>query len=382
MTKGNKPMSRTLRIYQKAAIAFIIVALLSLLVVLYLSVSRASIHITPIPSVVSTTVSVDVTPQPKTVGQVSGYILERNYQKAKTFFVPEEGAVAQEQHATGIVTLINDTDNDQQLIATTRLMSEEGVLFRLQDSIVVPASGQLEAVAYADKMGLEGEIGPTQFIIPGLPASLQADIYAVSTESMAGGVQYVREVSTADLNGAVDQLTEEILLQAEDEMIKEINDDEFDGSALEATVTERVTDVTPGEEAGSFSVSLTVKVDGIFYDKSVIAEYAQAELYSQIQDGYEILSMNQEGMQVKVKTLNIENKIASLEVYLDGFAVISTSSDLLDRGRLVSKSPQEVIALLQASEDIETVRVTFTPFWLKRLPTLKDHIKIDIDAAK
>ncbi len=382
MAKGKKPMSRTLRIYQKAAIVFIIVAFLSLLVVLYLSVSRATIRITPVESVVSTDVSVEVTPEPKTVGQVSGYILKREYQKAKTFFIPEEGATAKEQNAKGIVTLINETNSNQQLVATTRLLSEEGVLFRLEEGVTVPANGQLEVAVYADETGLSGEIGPSQFTIPGLTTSMQSVIYAVSVDSMQGGIEYIREVSQADLDSAISKLSDEILSEADIEMRAEINDEEFDGSAFESTVLERVSNVSPGDHVGSFTISSTVEVVGVFYDTSVISEYTEAELYSQIKDGYEIITVNTDGMQTNVKVINVDDELAVLEVYLDGFAIISTSNDFLDKSRMIGKSAQEVITFLEASSDIDSARVSFTPFWLKRLPTLKDHIHINIDGLK
>ena len=135
-----KPLSRGLRIYQKIAILFVVAALFLLLAVLYLSISQATILVTPSSQIVNTTVAAEIATDASAVGQVEGLVIQESVTKAKTFWLPEEGATAVEAKAGGTVTLINETDADQPLVATTRLLSEEGVLFRLDEGTTVPAT--------------------------------------------------------------------------------------------------------------------------------------------------------------------------------------------------------------------------------------------------
>lgn len=377
-TSGNKPLSRSLRIYQKIAVAFVIISFILLLFVLYLSVSAATIKITPVPQVVSTTVSADVVPNATMEGQVSGYVINQVFTQADTFYLPEDGATPVEQKAGGIVTLINETANNQQLIATTRVLSEEGVLFRLDEAVVVPAGGQIDAMVHADEPGLAGEIGPTQFTIPGLATSLQDQIYAVSIDSMEGGVSYTRVLQESDLNDAAASLSEIILGGAKETFDQLVENEEFDGFEYSITEIERVADQEPGAEVGSFTISLTLEITAVYYDKNVIEEYATADLQSRISDNYDLSEVSEDGVQVEVRSVDLDKQEASLSVYIDGIAVISPSSDVLNKDRLVGRSPAEVITILEASEFIEDVSVAFTPFWLKRIPTLKDHIRIEI----
>ncbi|MFA6130967.1 MAG: hypothetical protein WC730_01755 [Patescibacteria group bacterium] len=382
MNAVNKPLSRTLRIYQKAALAFVIVALLSLLVVLYLSVSRATIRIEPKLQVASTTIGAEVTASPKTSGQVSGYVIERTYAKAEVYFIPEEGAVAVEKQAKGTVTLINETNSNQTLIATTRLLSEEGILFRLSEGATVPANGQVEALAYADQPGATGNINATQFTIPGLAADKQKVIYAVSVDAMQGGIEYQRVVAQADLDQAMVSMTDEVRATAATEMKALITNPDFDGAVDKIEILERVADVAPGTDAGSFTISATIKVTGVFYDASVIQEYAESDLNTRIAEGYELSSVNTDGLQVTIQSADPANETASLSIYLDGYSVISEMNSLFDKSRFIGKSAQEVIRDLSNSPDVASVSVNFTPFWLKRIPTLKDHITILIEKGK
>jgi hypothetical protein len=83
-------------------------------------------------------------------------------------------------YAHGSVRIINNSSQPQALIRTTRLMTSDNKIYRLNQSIVVPAYEHVMVEVYADAPGSEYAISPTQFIIPGLDASLQSMIYAVS----------------------------------------------------------------------------------------------------------------------------------------------------------------------------------------------------------
>ncbi|MFH1712153.1 MAG: hypothetical protein ABH846_02870 [Patescibacteria group bacterium] len=379
---GARPMSRSLRVYQKAAIVFMIVALLLLLAVLYLSVSQATITVVPNPRVVSTTVSVEVASNPIAVGQVSGYVIKETFSKAKTFSIPADSGTPIEQKAGGKVTLINETATAQPLVATTRLLSEEGILFRIDEAVVIPANGTLETVAHADKPGLSGEIGPTQFTIPGLPGS-EKIIYAVSVEPMTGGVAYVTVLEQSHLDQAADDLEKEILEEAKAVLKERFDNNIFDGAAYMTEVAEVLkSDTEPGTETGSFTVEATINVIGTFYSSTLLADYAQSELYNQISAGYDLTSINIEGLQVEVQSVDVESETASLSLYLDGMAVVSTGAEALDLDRFVGKSGEEVVTLLESSDAIESAKVEFTPFWLKRVPTLQDHVRIIVEKSE
>ena len=320
---ASKPLSRSLKVYQRIAVVFVVVTFFLLVAVLYLSVSRATITVVPTPKSVSISAPVRVVTAPDEDGELAGVVLEQSFSVTRLFTLPSEGATASEAKAGGMVTLINETANAQPLIATTRLLSEEGVLFRLDATTTVPAGGQIEAIVLADQPGLAGEVGPTQFTIPGLPQSLQADIYAVSVVPMKGGIAYKRVLTEGDINDAVATLTEALLAQAKEAFASQV-DAAFDGQSFATEVTARSSDSAVGAEVSSFTATITLKVTGVYYD-------------------------------------------------------VDADSQALAKDRFVGRSANEVLTLLNASDAIESVSVSFTPFWLQRVPTLTDHIRIVIE---
>jgi len=54
-------------------------------------------------------------------------------------------------------------------------------------------------------------------------------------------------------------------------------------------------------------------------------------------------------------------------------------SSLLDKKRFVGKSTASVITDLQSYDLITSVNISVTPFWLKRLPSLPDHIYVQVE---
>jgi len=99
------------------------------------------------------------------------------------------------QKAKGVVTIFSLLDVPQKMIATTRLLSSSGLLFRINEDIFVPAAktingklipGQLEVSATADGKGLEYEIEPDTFSIPGFDYTEKYNkFYAESYQSMS-----------------------------------------------------------------------------------------------------------------------------------------------------------------------------------------------------
>ena len=105
-------------------------------------------------------------------------------------------------------------------------------------------------------------------------------------------------------------------------------------------------------------------------------------MFNRVPEGYQLASINDEGLRIEVTKVDPVAGSASLSIYLDGVAVISTSSEVLNVDRFVGRSPAEVEALLEESDAIKDVRISFTPFWLKRIPTLKDHIRVIVEPVE
>lgn len=104
-----------------------------------------------------------------------------------------EGTENANDPAQGPVTIYNAQAKPQELIKNTRFETPEGLIFRIRESITVPAGtaekpGEYQTTVYADAGGESYNIGPSSFTLPGLKGSAIFDkVYARSSGSMTGG---------------------------------------------------------------------------------------------------------------------------------------------------------------------------------------------------
>ncbi len=376
--RGGQPLSRSLKVYQRIAVAFVFMTFFLLLAVLYLSVSRATITVIANPRVVAVDTVVDAVANPTEDGQLSGIVRMQSFETQEVIQLPEDGATPTEEKAGGTVTIINESNAAQTLVATTRLLSKDGVLFRIDASVNIPAKGQKDVVVHADVPGLAGEIGPTQFTIPGLPESMQKTIYAVSVDSMKGGISYTRVLSQKDIDDAVSSVSNALFSEAKSIMSAEIDRTVFTGDSYTMKVKSQGASAAVGTETGSFTVTLAIDVTAVYYDANAVKRYALSQLYARVPEGYAVDGVSTDAVQMTVKDADVQKGTATLGVYLEGEAIISESSQVLSKDRFVGRAPNEVLTLLRASDAVKDASVSFTPFWLERVPTLKDHISIVI----
>lgn len=367
-----------LMLYRRIALAFIVIVAAVLLVVMYLSTMQAVIHIKPVAKDFSSDLIVHTAMIPLDETDIRGTVLSGSMNKTKSFNPSGEGAKQIEGKATGTVTITNKTNASQALVATTRLLSAGNVLFRLDKSVVVPAGGSVDAVVHADKPGATGDVAPGHFTIPGLNEAKQAQIYADSKTAFTGGVQTVAVVSKEELQKSIDALKEEMITDAK-EMLRAQAGSGFDGEVFTADIKQQKTSIQPDTESKAYDVTLTVTITGVFYDRSAFEQLFSSHLYDGLGQGQDFFGTNVENMQVTIEQYDSTQKVASLRAHLDGKMIITRTNKALDVGRFVGMSADDVSKTLVGSGVAESVKVDFFPFWLNKIPRLKDHIYIEFD---
>ena len=108
--------------------------------------------------------------------------------------VPATDVAYVEEKAHGTIIVYNNYDSkDQRLITNTRFESEDGKIYRIRESIVVPGKegntpGSVEAEVYADGVGDSYNTSNARFNIPGFKGDSRFDgFYAETKSSISGG---------------------------------------------------------------------------------------------------------------------------------------------------------------------------------------------------
>ncbi len=368
----------SLKLYRRIAMSFVAITFLTLGVVMYLSFTRATIHVTPEQKDVSTNFIADVVATPASDTDVAGKVVSTIFEQASTMPLTAGEGLKQVEGKSGVmVTITNTTASDQPLVATTRLLSTAGVLFRIDSAVTAPAGGSVQVMAHADQPGVAGDIAPTKFTIPGLNAALQKTIYAESSVPATGGVVSVQVVAQSDLDAAADALQAQ-MLEAGKETLRLQAGGTWSGEAFFTEVMEKKSDTVPGTEASEVTISMKLRVVAVFYQQEDLLKIAQGKLYEQVPKGMELVG-SADAVSVTVDKYDLDTQIANVSVTLGGTATLAPTSTLFDKQQFLGKSANQVKASLESSDAIKSVEIKFSPFWLRRMPTLKDHIKIVIE---
>lgn len=364
------------RLYRRIAALFLLLTVAMLAVVLYLATVRAEIRIETLESNVETEFFVSVLEQPQANTDVPGEIVSETVERSKVFEVEGEGEEIPSK-AHGVVTLHNDGSADQPLVATTRLLTEGGVLFRITEAVTVPASGTVQVEARADEAGKQGEIGPSRFTIPGLNAAKQVQIYATSEQAMIGGMERRAIVTDAMLEGAHIALLKDVETEL-DTKWREALSPALDGVIILQETLEKRTDTEPGTETGSFTVTTIVKNTGVYFDRARLQRIAEAKLQEHVPEGQVLREAHLAEMAVTIDMADVDAGTARLHVSLGGTAVLKATSDVLDRENLMGLSAGDAEVYLENQPTIQNASIELSPFWVRRIPRLRDHIFIEI----
>lgn len=368
----------SLRLYRKIAFTFILFVSVFAGGVFLLSFSRATITIHPKPESVRTEFLIDVARNSDSTEAIVGRVFETVVSATQEFSVASSSE-ALPNRAHGTVTITNTTARSQTLVATTRLLSPEGALFRIQAPVRVPAGGKIEVEAAADEPGPAGEIGPTRFTIPGLSQSLQDKIYAWSVLPMKEGTRALRVLAGEDVTRASDEL-QTALFEQGSALLRE-------RAALEAapkrevwseTVLLHATNVPVGTETEKFTLTARLRVVGVFVDADRVAALAHARLAEATPADATFVSEDRESLRVQVERADAASEEATLRLIQEGKAILASTSPILAKDRLAGLDKDAARKYLIGFERIRDVDIALTPFWSRKLPRLPRQIVIRI----
>ncbi|MEA3249764.1 MAG: pilus assembly protein PilM [Patescibacteria group bacterium] len=227
------------------------------------------------------TVNVLVTAGPPEEGLaipvVQSRVIETDVVLEDTFQATGE-AQAEGGRSVGTITIVNDLSRTFAFVARTRFLSSDGVLFRMSEPADIPANGTVDVEVYADETGPEGDVGPSDFTIPGLSVGLQESVYGRSSGAMTGGSGTVAAVTDDDIEEARSALMEKLFAEARENFKSMVSEGEV---VLDDLITSREGESVYPEEGqigGSFKVTMAVQFRALLVPQAEIADVLSGKI--------------------------------------------------------------------------------------------------------
>ncbi len=316
-------------------------------------------------------------------------IQEIKVEKTRSKEFSSSGEKELNEKARGTLTIYNEySSSPQTLMATTRFESPNGKVFRIEKSIVVPGAeieggkiiaSTVKVEVVADQSGADYNIGPTNFVIPGFKGTAKyAGFYAESDSSMTGGYTgKVKVVSAEDLEEAEEILTEELKNEVNQTLQEQIPTDlKLIEQGLEEKIT-KISTVEEGDEVDNFNIEMNASVQALFFQEEDLKNLVDLNLISQVEENKVPLS---ESQQIDYGETVIDWDEGEVTFNLHIKEEVAWQIDIASlKEDLAGQSEVEVRKYLTNQPKIEKAKVTFWPFWVKRIPIQEKKIEIEIN---
>jgi len=406
---------------KQALVSLVIVSLIILLTITYIALPGATVALTPKSNILTTTVNVTLADieanraelDTHPLREIPSYQLTKKIEKVLTY--QSTGKDFKGTNSHGTLTVKNTTSSPWPLIAKTRFQTSDGIVFRIDKAITVPAAkdastpGTLDTQVVADPMdaynqvvGEKGNIQPTKFFLPGLSPENQTKIFAESTVAFTGGkTDVIKLITKEDLAAAKAKMIEDLKASAQpalQSMVKERNDSQKTNLVL-LTGTDAIQLSDPqvtlpsnleGQKLESFEVKGQIIGTGTAYSKDELLEILKTELKLKKNPEKRLTYIDEDSFTYRIMENDKGGKKIKITSTIKGIEEYEISPDKENGERLIRKIKEHIVSkkideaegYIQNLPEIDKVHIESWPAWAPTLPGLPDNIKVEIKKAE
>ena len=323
---------------------------------------------------------------------IPGQVFEKEKLVSDNF--PATGTFLKEEKAKGTIRVYNEYSTSPQiLLATTRFVSAAGLLFRTPIKVTVPGGtmdkgklvpGEIDVEVVADQAGLDYNIGPTTFSIPGFAGSDRyTKFYAKSFEAMEGGSrEQSSRVTEEDLTKAKNSVMQSAKTGCENLLKEGLSAGEYSAeysfleNALKIEIVETFTKVLAGDEAESFNYQAKAKSKTLIFKQDDFENFAKDFIFSQLPEGKDFY---EDSLDIKSEpeTINLDSGKIILSLEISGKTYTNIDISNLKQA-LREKSLLESKIFLENQPYITKAKVELWPFWVRKIPENLDKINFQL----
>ncbi len=383
---GEHKRKRQIKIglYRRFVWRFVFVVAFLALLVSYFSFSKLSIDVIPKSEAINDSLQLKVSTSSSTLQTIDGPQIVRGQIKNVSVSAESEFSASGEEYGgeaiSGRVKIINNYGKSQSLIATTRLLSPDNKIFRIKDTISIPAGGEVWVDIYVDKPNRDFAIKPTTFTIPGLWVGLQDKIYAKSEEAFVFEEKkemYVRpsDIAAAE-NGIKDQIAKELEVMISDELASFKNSGQNMTAVYSANDDVKIEiEAKADDKVAKFKAKASGSADIVFFPKSEIENLALMKIKSRISDEKELSEFNSGDIAYSlIEILSPEE--ALVQALFAGKMIVKGGNDVIDRESIINLNAEQIAAYLREQPAVKDFKLNFSPKFIKKAPRLVDRIEV------
>ncbi len=299
-----------------------------------------------------------------------------------------------EEQATGMIEITKSTPGAERLIKNTRFRTSDGLVFRIQESVVVPGAvknesgtlvpGSIQAKVFADDVGEAYNIPAEKtFDVPGFQESSFTELYnaikARSTAAFTGGFKGPQfQIDENDLSAARQSLQ----IELRDNLLLRIETEKpADFIAYKDSVAITYTQLPPVQYGGDL---VTIREQAILqiplFQATEFGTYLASET-DPTYDGGSVRVEDPYALTFKYASATTSSSVIAnepaLSFRLSGKPLLVSEFDAEKLKKDLAGLPQTALTnVIPAYPGIDEARAHITPFWQRSFPENPDEISI------
>jgi hypothetical protein len=320
-------------------------------------------------------------------------------------------------NAKGKIKIINTSEDEWPLKGETRFQTEDGVIFRIKESVMVPSAttdesgnttpGEFIANVEADPfdiydepIGERGNIAPSTFFIPALSKFNQKLIWGESAESMIGGVtSFQKVVMEEDIEAAKKQIEDNLILMAKEDLknyLDEMNNLNHtnlvlldDSRYLKTELQDlKISEDLEGSTKDKFEVFAKIKAQGVAYDFDQLFALLKKELKTRTHPDMRIREESINPDTISYEVIDEDTALGQIKITatiqgIEEFVVEPSYeaglrfSDKL-KEKIVGMNLKDAENYINNLPEVDAARIKTWPFWISSIPRIPENIDVEL----
>lgn len=361
-------------IYRTIAYSFVGVTLIVVIGALWLSSVRARVTVKMKRDVTSVDTYVDLAKNPE-AGELNGRVVKGTFQQIQEYPItegtPVEGIVA------GTVKITNNYSKAQTLVATTRLLTADNRLYRIDKTVTIEPKQSVTVSAHADKSGSSYAMpSGTKLTIPGLWIDIQKWIYGETVTAFSATQSVNKVASEGELTDAYASLQEAVMTQAEKALRAEAGAGDDWKAVFDTKIVEKKSNVNVGQKADSLLASMKIDVTGVFYPSKDIDVLIKQKMKEKLPDERELIQFDPASATVALESVDEKLGKARLHITAQAISRLTENSPQLAKSNILGLSEEDATAKLKEIDGVESVDIRIRPTWTHSIPSSASHVDL------
>lgn len=287
--------------------------------------------------------------------------------------------------ASGQINVVNYTGSIQGILANTRFVTSNGLVYRIKNEILVPPAvgnrpGRAVVEAISEAGGTKYNISsPNQMTIPNISEGLKPLLYGEVVGSFTGGTDnVVKVVSQEDIDRGKEEAAKNVFVATETDLKKLVKrTEEFNSAFIQNDIIDAVPSVTPGAEQDNFEVRVQSRSWTIVTPKKSFPEALVSAASFEVEGDKRVTDRTLAGAKIDPLESNFITHRISLLVSLEGrVGPRINQSEIVQN--IKNRPLAEAQQYLQKLTNISSSSVELWPSFVSRLPFLANRIHLQV----